>query len=919
LITVGEPDLKTLLFSIVKRKRQATYRLPFCGFLLMLLLAFSASCANAQAFRFGLRADPDVIPANGISTSSILVQVQDTGNSSITAAPIVRFITSAGTIEGQSRLSGGIARVLLRSSTTPGTAIITAFVGNAREQIAVEFTADSLGIARYIDVSGSYVAYSNGDSVINSSGKCVLNFGDTHIESDVRLDVDLRRELVWAEGNPGTVLIRQGRGEKAKELRGDRLYYDLRRRRGVIRRMDTTLGPARQEFMGNDFRPLPRNTKPEKSNANPPAITPVRSITPVDPAKALEDKSPIIDSTSRVGDAAPAASAMQADAPPLVEPPTDEATASEATPEPESATVSPQTVSTETAPATTVGSGVRLSEDERHEDDGEDTLLRRRVRASLDSPAGEGPRAGISTLYRIEDGVRPGAGGMEAPGAGAAIDANGRPNILAVLPSDERGPAPAAGGTKPTAPGDTTGAPQEQPKAPVYSPLENAEDGQILLVEQPPPYVDVDSGYWVAARRMLVYPNDKIQCEKATLFYNGGKVFSMPRYVVPLNGSFNPAQDMVSFNTAGGLTLNVPYYYMASPQGQGTIYFQHAPKNGFASESPGFALAVEQQYWLSEKANGKLLVDQLGQGAWNLGWEHKMQLSPTMNGRVSLDMPRHRNAYLRTALYKELDSVQLGMEGFYSRLNANGSSADVNDIQGQFFARLRPRQLGHSGWYMTLAANLKAWNRYPLSSTVGGGGGGGIGLPGRPGGGTQLIEKYRPVFGQTLDLSLQGPQRKLWKGANLQTTLNATAFNDSLGRRGVAPGWTFGFNQNLGRYASMNLSYVYDKSSGITTGTGLSHFLSGSMFINPTSKVSANLFATKSLTDRSLYGSAGINYNFSSKWRAGLFTDYSTFPDVEDTLDYGWSLGRMVGQREISVNWSAVRNRIYFELGGFRY
>ena len=38
------------------------------------------------------------------------------------------------------------------SSTTPGTAIITAFIGTAREQISVEFTSDTVGLARYLDI-----------------------------------------------------------------------------------------------------------------------------------------------------------------------------------------------------------------------------------------------------------------------------------------------------------------------------------------------------------------------------------------------------------------------------------------------------------------------------------------------------------------------------------------------------------------------------------------------------------------------------------------------------------------------------------------------------------------------------------------------------------------------------------------------
>lgn len=848
------------------------------------------SAAQAQSFRFSLRADPDIIPANGISTTSILVQVQQTGGAGISAAPVARFLTTAGTIESQTRLSGGIARVLLRSSTTPGTAIVTAFVGNAREQIAVEFSADNVGLARYLDVSGSYVAYGDSESVITSSGKCALQFGEIRIESDVRLDVDLRREFIWAEGNAGRVFIRYGNGERARELRGDRLFFDLRRRRGVMRRSDSTLGAARQEFMGTDFRPIPKGQGDE-------AETPKRPTRVKNAAKVLEESTPLVDSTSRPGDAVPPASAMQTESAPNVEPPAE---------------TTPDAVEKDEAAEGT--SRVHLAPRDREED--ATTLLHAKVvdngvqsnstvpavRAPLVSPLlGETANETVS----VKDNSVGSSNGLT-------------PRLTLVPPRGGKDTAP----TRDDGKTPTGEEPQQAAPPPVYSPLDD-NDGEVRLHEPSPPAPDVAYGYWVAARRMLVYPHDRIQAEKATLFLNGGKIFSLPRYVVPLNGAFNPGQDMVSYNTSAGLTLNVPYYYMASPRGQGTVYFQHAPGNGFAAEKPGFALAVEQQYWMSNRSNGKLIVDQLGRGGWNLGWEHKLQFSPTTNARFSLDMPRHRDLFARSAIYKDLSSVQLGLEGFLSRPDGGKS-----DAQGQFFARMRPRQLGHTGWTMTMGANFTAWNHYAqrsYTSVSTGGSGGGIGLPGRPrpGTGTQLVEKYRPAFGQTLDISLQGPQRRLWKGATLDTTLRMAAFNHSINGRGVAPGWTLGFNQQVGRTTSLRLDYTYDRSgslfTGINGGSNASHFVSGSLSIVPTDKIAFSAFATHSLSDRSLYGSASLDYAFAPKWRAGLFSDYSSFTGEDSLLDYGWSIGRTIGQREISINWSQSRERVYFELGGFRY
>src|SRR5688500_13191024 len=99
-----------------ERRRSRTFVL---WWLLLSFLAGACASAQAQTFRFSLRAEPDIIPANGISTSTILVQVQNTANAGIGSAPLVRFLTTRGTIERQARLTGGVARVLLRSTTTP--------------------------------------------------------------------------------------------------------------------------------------------------------------------------------------------------------------------------------------------------------------------------------------------------------------------------------------------------------------------------------------------------------------------------------------------------------------------------------------------------------------------------------------------------------------------------------------------------------------------------------------------------------------------------------------------------------------------------------------------------------------------------------------------------------------------------------
>jgi hypothetical protein len=848
---------------------------------LFLLLSWllTASPAVAQN-RFTLRAEPDVIAANGISTTSIFVQMPQ-GRGAIQASPMVRFATTAGVIESQAQLSGGVARVLLRSSNTPGTAIVTAFIGSSREAITVEFSEENGLARRYLEVAAPYVAYGADSSQISASGKTGLDFGETHIESDVRLDVDLATERIWAQGTKGGVVIRHGRGSKAKELRGDRLFYDLRRNRGVMRRAEgaTPGESARQEFVGSNFAPPPDDVtttdgktpdgkapdgKAPDGKPKPEEESPVKP--PLAPSPSLD-----LEGEGNRG------STFVVPLPPPTAAQESKNDASPAVVAPEVVGEAAQAQTTDPAKEPTKGLETKDSSDEATES----TTRFGDLAAQLNNSTGP------ST-------VAPGslADTPKTPG-----DSESRSTALVAVP-------PVAGNDDVLKPSN----------APAYSSLPDTEGFNPKIVELPPPILNVERGYWVASRRLRVFPRDKVQFERASIYFNGKKAFGLPLYVLPLDGTFNPTTDMLSFNSQGGLALKFPFYYQASKGGTGAVYLKRDQGAGFSTQRSGFSLALDQQYWLSPNSHGKFSVDQLGRGAWNLNYQHEMQLSPSTTGSFYLNMPRHRDMFARASLAKELKSMQIGFEAFYD----NPETQEAN-VRGQFFARSRPKAVGKTGWSYTLGANALAVKRGVLTTeTVGGGGG--VGLPGQNGG-PRTITKARALIGQTLTASLRSPVYSPWRGSSFNVNLLSTGFNYSNGRRGFAPGVNLGFGQQLGR-AEMRIDYTYDRSNlglyGLTTDS-FTNYLSGSLSAQLTSKIGISTFLSQSMNDDSMYGSADLNYYFAPKWRTGLFADYSNFAETDSFFNYGFSIGRAVGNREVSVNYDTNRGRIYLELGNSRY
>ena len=459
------------------------------------------------------------------------------------------------------------------------------------------------------------------------------------------------------------------------------------------------------------------------------------------------------------------------------------------------------------------------------------------------------------------------------------------------------------------------GAPDALPNAPTYGPLpDGGPDPRI--VELPPPAFNVDTGYWVAARRLRVFPRKEIQFERATTYFNGGKAFKLPLYVLPLDGSFNPTTDLFAFNSAGGVTVRFPFYYQASKSGTGTLLVRNDPRGGFSTGRSGPSLELDQRYTLSRSSRGRLNVDHIGNGPFNVNFQHQLDINPTTTATLFLNLPRHRDLFARAGLSKNLKSAQIGLETFYDKVEGGQGTT-----RGQMFARLRPKSLGKSGFSYTVSANLLAISRVATTRLVGGTSlGGGVNLPGAGSTTPQLVTTSNALTGQTLTASLQAPLYAPWRGGQFTGSLLTTAFNYSDGRRGVAPGVTFGYAQRVGKLANFRLDYTYDRSSiGLygATGAAFTNYVSASFDAQVGSKIGFSSFLSQSLADRSLYGSSDLSYRIGQKWRAGVFADYSSF-SVDSTLNYGWSLARSFGQRELSLNYDAVRSKIYFQIGNAR-
>jgi hypothetical protein len=151
--------------------------------ILVIGLAACPFVAHAQQATVLLNASPSVIMADGRSSTTITATVSGLNGGQIADGTIVRFTTTAGSLNAAAVTAvGGLARVTLTSSPVPGYATISAsFVGSngsGNGQYQVEFTGDKdmantdQGEADWIRVSSNdYLEYSVDSKIVDASGK----------------------------------------------------------------------------------------------------------------------------------------------------------------------------------------------------------------------------------------------------------------------------------------------------------------------------------------------------------------------------------------------------------------------------------------------------------------------------------------------------------------------------------------------------------------------------------------------------------------------------------------------------------------------------------------------------------------------------------------------------------------------------
>lgn len=231
-------------------------------------MSLCPGASHADVFRFIIRADPPAIPANGRSTTTISIEINNAQNPSSLSGGIANFVTTMGVIEPTARIVGNTARVTLRSGTIPGMATVTAIVGQSREQLQVEFVADTGAITeatKSVSLKGKNLTYYPSSNLVIASGKSSVRFRHMRLRCDMKLQYDVAKQYIVAEGEPGENAVAFSNGKET--LSGDRVKLNLNTLEGTLLKVNPE--PSRTYFsVDGEKRGFIERTSPGGSEAN---------------------------------------------------------------------------------------------------------------------------------------------------------------------------------------------------------------------------------------------------------------------------------------------------------------------------------------------------------------------------------------------------------------------------------------------------------------------------------------------------------------------------------------------------------------------------------------------------------------------------------------------------------------------------
>ncbi|MDH7482546.1 MAG: invasin domain 3-containing protein [Armatimonadota bacterium] len=404
-------------------------------------------------------------------------------------------------------------------------------------------------------------------------------------------------------------------------------------------------------------------------------------------------------------------------------------------------------------------------------------------------------------------------------------------------------------------------------------------------------FADLSSaGILVKAKEATVFPNDKIQFRRASLYVDGKRMFSLPLYVLSLTG-YQPDSDQYVGYTNSGLALNVPLYYMLSPNASGALLLRHGQPMGWGwyGRPPGWFIDMRQRYF-TDHGEGSLVISQITGSDWGAHFTHTQRFDNQTDASIYLDYPAHRDFWGSLNLNKRLDNLSFGIN-----IDTRRSPGATPFWMGQFAVQTRPKQIGNSPFKF----NISSFLRY-----------------------TEIGDEKNDGFSETLRGNITSSPIKFSRDLDFRTSVGIGYVFGASSLSGMSINAYGSLNWNISRNNRFMLSYRFAERAGYSSQLLDKQSLMASWIVGDMRKWNASIYAIKGLDTNSLTMFGSLSYRLNEDWRIGLRSTLNEFPSFNGTTwvsntynDFEVALGKRIGNQEVMAVWSKSQHKILFELG----
>jgi hypothetical protein len=391
---------------------------------------------------------------------------------------------------------------------------------------------------------------------------------------------------------------------------------------------------------------------------------------------------------------------------------------------------------------------------------------------------------------------------------------------------------------------------------------------------------------WLLAKSISYFVREKVVLRRGSMWSQGQKVLSFPPYwIVALPGYTGASNSqVVGLSSDGGIALDFPFFYRVTNTATGSVKIQNGAQSSSFTSRSGWSLGLEEEYRTGSGVEGAFEVGGLLHPDWGVSWTDTRPLFSTALSSTNIGMPDHRSLFADWNLFDQRAGGRVSVRGYY---NAPVGFETTYGLTGDWLED--PRPIGTHNLTYRFGTSL---------------------------GGVQYSDDPAPVLAGEVYSELSLGSRPAGRRTRFHPMVSNTYSWDTSG---------FGVNSLRGdlrmthdftRSCALGLDYGAEWRQGDFLDQSTLQTVSLDLRANHGAKWLTFIDATLDVTHQDVYAYANLDYYLNPRWRWGM---HGTYYDFDSALyrDLELSLGRVIGDREISLVYSTNTGDLWMSLGGF--